>query len=219
MHGSLEDALEKVKPRLRGVFHFVAFFAALGGCAFLAMAPLDGPRYLAGLIYGAGLCAMLGLSALYHRPMWSHRARARLRRVDHAGIFLLIGGTFTPIAVLRAGGHADGWLLAMWGACLMGMVFMVAFSHAHRGLRAAVYVVVGLIAAPLVLSMPGLIGPARVGLIVLGAAIYILGAAVYAKRWPNPDPKVLGYHEIFHLMVVAAAAIHFGVVLDLQYAA
>ena len=208
---------EKVKPKLRGVSHVFGFVAAVGGFFFLAMAPAEGLQYWAGLVYGASLMLMFGLSGLYHRPMWTLSARAVLRRFDHVGIFFLIAGTFTPVATLYAGGHWSGWLTLVWGAAVFGMLFMVAFSHAHRALRAAVYVVMGLMATPVVLRLPGLIGVSPVVLLFAGAAIYIFGATVYARRWPNPDPRVFGYHEFFHIMVIIAAALHFAAVLDLQY--
>jgi hemolysin III len=207
----------KVKPALRGVFHQFGFVASLGGLFFLAIAPSKGWQYAAGLIYGASLCLTLGLSALYHRPNWSEAARERLRRFDHAGIFALIAGTFTPVATRHAHGEWDLWLTVMWSAALAGAVFVFAFTHAHRGLRAAVYVVIGLVAAPVVWNLTALIGPGRVALLAGGAGIYIAGAAVYAKRWPNPRPHVFGYHECFHLMVLAAAAAHYAVVIDLQF--
>lgn len=215
--GAGAAAPAKVKPRLRGVFHLFGFIASLGGALFLALAPAQGGQYLAGVLYGAAMCTMFGLSSLYHRPMWSHRVRAVLRRVDHVGIFAQIGGTFTPVAMLHAGGRWDWWLTAMWAGCAGGALFMVAFSHANRALRAAVYVALGLLAAPVVLTMPGLIGAARVGWLFAGASIYIAGAVVYARRWPNPRPSVFGYHEVFHLLVIAAAAMHYAVVLELQY--
>lgn len=215
----MEHALPliKVKPKLRGVFHLFGFFASLGGTFFLALAPAEGAQYLAGVVYGASLCLMFGLSALYHRPMWSHAARERLRRLDHAGIFALIAGTFTPVAVLQGRGAWTGWLTLMWGAALAGMVFLVAWTYAPRGLRAGVYVALGLLAVPVVLALPEVIGLTRLAGILVGAGIYIAGALVYARRWPNPRPSVFGYHEVFHLMVIAAAAAHYAVVLDLQY--
>ena len=208
---------QKVKPRLRGVLHQFGFIAALGGLVFLALSPAPGWQYYAGLIYGASLCFTLGLSTLYHRPTWSPGARERLRRADHAGIFALIAGTFTPVGMLHAHGQWDVWLTAMWLAAVAGAAFVIAFSHAHRGLRAAVYVAIGLVTAPVVFSLPGLIGVGRVALLLAGAAVYIAGAAVYARRWPNPNPRVFGYHEFFHALVILAAAAHYAVVLDLQF--
>jgi hemolysin III len=206
----------KVKPRFRGVSHLVGFVASLFGFLLLATAPTTGTQYLAGLVYGFGQSAMLGLSALYHVPMWSPRARAVLRRVDHSGIFLQIAGTFTPVAVLHAHGQWSPWLTVMWTGGALGMLFMVVFSNAPRALRTAIYVVLGLIALPVVLELPSLIGAWRVAGLLVGAAIYIIGAVVYARRWPNPDPRLFGYHEVFHVMVIVAAAMHFAVVVDLQ---
>ncbi len=208
---------EKVKPKMRGMSHFFGFVASVGATVFLLLAPATGSQYLAGVIYGLSMCLMFGSSALYHRPNWSHRARERLRRVDHAAIFTLIAGTTTPLAVYSAGGGWSLSLTVMWVGALLGMTFVIAFSHSHRGLRAAVYVVLGLLSTPLVLGLYASIGATRVAFLLLGAAVYIAGAAVYAKRWPNPRPLLFGYHEVFHVMVIIAAALHFGVVLDLQY--
>jgi hypothetical protein len=97
---TLEDKLEKVKPALRGTFHTFGFVASVFGIVELALSPTEGWRYVAGVLYGCSLTLMLGLSALYHRPMWSHAARNRLRMADHIGIYFLISGTYTPVAAL-----------------------------------------------------------------------------------------------------------------------
>lgn len=211
-----EVPAEKVKPALRGVFHFLAFFVSLGGIAELAMAPQTGWRWAAGVLYAISLSSMLGLSALYHRPMWSKEMRARLRLVDHCGIFFVIAGSYTPLAAFVSP-HDWTWGLAgMWLGAIGGIVHAFVNDHGHRGLRAGVYVVLGLSAAPLVFSLPSQLGWPRVLVLLAGSAIYILGAAVYAKRWPNPRPSVLGYHEIFHLLVILAAALHYSVVWSVQ---
>ena len=217
MHSALEAQVDKVKPRLRGVSHFFGFVLSLGATLFLALAPATGFQYLAGLVYGASLCLMFGASALYHRPTWSHRARQRLRRVDHSGIFALIAGTYTPLAVYSGHGHWSPSLSVMWVGAVVGMLFIIGWSHAHRALRAAVYVVLGLWATPMVIGLYGVIGASLTSLLLLGSFIYIAGAAVYARRWPNPRPDLFGYHEVFHVMVIASAALHFIVVLTLQY--
>lgn len=206
----------KVKPALRGVFHFLAFFLSLGGIAELAMAPVTGWRWLAGVLYGVSLATMLGGSALYHRPMWTPEARARLRLVDHCGIFFLIAGSYTPLAALLSPHDWTPGLIGMWLGALGGIVHIFLNDHGHRGLRAGVYVVLGLSASPLVFSLPSHIGWPRVLLLLAGAVTYIIGAGVYAKRWPNPRPAVFGYHEVFHLLVVLAAALHFSVVWSVQ---
>ncbi len=211
-----ETEPEKVKPALRGVFHFLGFFVALGGAVELAFAPQSGWRYVAGLIYGASVAGMLGLSALYHRPMWSHAARARLRLVDHRGIFFLIAGTYTPFAALVSPHSWTLGLVGMWLGGIAGIVHAFVNDHGHRGLRAGVYVVLGLSASPLVFSLPATIGWGPVSLLLAGAVVYITGAGVYAKRWPNPKPSVFGYHEIFHLLVLLAAALHYAAVWRIQ---
>jgi len=216
MSGALE-AGEKVKPRLRGVSHLFGFFAALGACGFLLLAPAEGSQYAAGVLYGASLCLMFGCSSLYHRPTWSHQARDRLRKLDHAGIYVLIAGTYTPLAVRSAQGHWSASLTVMWAGAVLGMIFAVTWSYGPRALRAATYVVLGLMAAPMLIGLNEVIGTARVGWLLVGSAVYIAGAVVYARRWPNPRPDLFGYHEVFHVMVIIAAAFHFGVVLDLQY--
>lgn len=206
----------KVKPRLRGVIHFLSFFVSLGGIAELAMSPLTGWRYVSGIIYACSLALLLGLSALYHRPMWSHAMRARLRLVDHCGIFALIAGSYTPFAALVSP-HSWTWgLLFMWLGALGGIAHVFLNNHGNRVLRAAVYVVLGLSTAPLVFTLPAFIGWGRVSLLLAGAVIYIAGAGVYAKRWPNPKPSVFGYHEVFHTFVVIAAALHFSVIWSIQ---
>ncbi len=209
--------VEKVKPRLRGVSHVFGFAAAVGGLVFLAMAPAEGFQYLSGVLYGLSLCLMFGLSGLYHRPNWSHAARMRLRKLDHAGIYGLIAGTTTPLAVMRAHGAWSTLLTVMWVVAILGMVFVVGWSHAPRALRAGLYVGVGIVGAPVLFGLSNVIGAGRVAGLVAGAVVYIAGAGVYARRWPNPRPSVFGYHEVFHVMVIIAAALHYGVVVDLQY--
>ncbi|MBL9039601.1 MAG: hemolysin III family protein [Archangium sp.] len=207
----------KVKPKLRGVFHQFGFIAALGGALVLAVAPVEGAQHTAGVVYALTLCLMLGLSTLYHRPTWSMRMRQRLRLVDHAGIFTLIAGTVTPLAVRAAHGQWTQSLTVMWAASMAGMAFVVFYSSAHRFLRAAVYVGIGLLALPVILSLRTVMAPSLVALVLVGAAIYIVGAVVYARRWPNPQPAVFGYHEVFHVLVLVAAAAHFAVVVTVQY--
>lgn len=206
----------KVKPRLRGTFHFFGFFAALFGLAELSIAPVEGWRYVGGLVFAGSLTLMLMLSALYHRPNWSRAARNRLRMADHVGIFFLIAGTYTPFAVFLSPERPSFGLIGMWVGAAAGITYALVNSHGNRVIRAATYVVLGLCAAPMILGLPVDLGWAKTAMMLLGAAIYIAGAGVYARRWPNPTPSFFGYHEIFHLMVLVAAGLHFSVIWDLQ---
>ncbi len=205
-----------VKPKLRGVSHGVGFVVAVFGLWVLTLSPLAGARYLAGIVYGLSLSSMLGLSALYHLPQWSQAARRRLRVADHTGIFLVIAGSFTPFAVLNAFGQWSWSLVAMWVMAAAGIVFVIAYSHGHRGLRAGIYVALGLSATPTVFRLPSSMGWNNTALLVLGAVIYIFGAVVYARKKPNPWPTVFGYHEVFHAMILLAAGLHFAVIFHVQ---
>lgn len=207
---------DKVKPRWRGSFHFIGFFPALFGIFELALSPTEGWRYWAGIIYGVSLTLMLGLSGLYHRPMWSHAARNRLRMADHVGVFFLIAGSYTPFAALISPNAPTFGLIGMWVGAVAGIIYALVNSHGHRAIRAGIYVVLGLCALPMILGLPGLIGWPRTSMLLIGSAIYIVGAGVYAKRWPNPNPNVFGYHEVFHAMVLLAAGMHFAVVWAVQ---
>lgn len=203
----------KIKPKLRGVFHFIGFCTALVASAALVFSPKSGEAYVGGVVYAATLTIMLGLSALYHRPMWTHGARRVLRRIDHSGIFFLIAGSYTAFWTLTPPAHRSVPLLwAMWIGAIVGVIAMVFWTDMPRPLRAAVYVVLGLSAIPLVIELPAVFGWPTTLTVMASAIIYIAGAAVYARRWPNPDPKVFGYHEIFHLMVLLAAGLHFGLI-------
>ena len=198
------------KPRLRGVFHQYAFYVAVVAGA-VAVALSDSAReLLATWIYAAALAAMFGVSALYHRVDWrSARVRTWMRRLDHSTILLLIAGTYTPFALLAFDGAvADAILITVWVGAAAGLVLNLAWIDAPKWLVAVVFVALGWVG---VAAFPQMIdlGIAPTTLIVAGGALYTLGALTYALRRPNPAPAVFGYHEIFHLLVVGAAATHF----------
>ncbi|MBZ4416510.1 hemolysin III family protein [Myxococcus sp. RHST-1-4] len=209
---------ESVKPRLRGLSHLLAAVAALAGCIQLALAPAQGAQYLAALVFGVSLVLMFGVSGTYHWPTWGPAAYRRLQRCDHAAIYLLIAGSFTPMATLETKSGWSGTLLAvMWGGALLGASLTLLGISTSRGLRSALYVALGTVAAPVMLLLPDVIGPGRVAWLVTGGVLYALGAGVYARRWPDPKPTVFGYHEVFHLMVIAAAGVHYGVLIDVLW--
>jgi hemolysin III len=201
-----------LKPALRGVFHEVAaFVAAVAGAILVFRA--SGPRARFGaLVYGISLVTLFSVSALYHRRNWSEGARAIWRRLDHSAIFLLIAGTSTPLSLLLGGRR--GWILfaVVWGGAVLGIVLSVAWVHAPKALVAAVCVLLGWTGVPLLPALKASLGSGAVVLLAVGGVVYSLGAAVYALRRPDPFPRVFGYHEIFHALVIAAAGCHFAVV-------
>jgi hemolysin III len=203
--------LDVPKPRLRGVFHQWAFFAALAaGIVLVVLA--DGLRErLATWVYVVALAAMFGASAVYHRVDWRTPARrAWARRLDHSTIFLFIAGTYTPFALLAfEGAMAVALLAVVWSGALLGLAVNVCWIDAPKWLGAAAYLVVGwtgVIATPELFSS---LGAAAAVLVLVGGALYTSGAVVYGMRRPDPFPTVFGYHEVFHVLVVAAATVQF----------
>jgi hemolysin III len=199
-----------VKPRFRGVFHQYAFYVALvAGIVLVALS--DSPRELvATWIYAAALAAMFGVSALYHRIDWrSARVRKWMRRLDHSMILLLIAGTYTPFALLAFDGVlADALLVVVWAGAAAGLVLNLAWIDAPTWVTAMVFIALGWVG---VAAVPELfdLGVAPAVLVFVGGALYTLGALAYAFKRPNPAPATFGYHEIFHLLVIGAAAVHF----------
>jgi hemolysin III len=205
------DASPRPKPLLRGVSHEIAAGVALAGLVSLAfLAP--GPRArLAGLVYGGSLVALFAVSALYHRPTWAPRARLWMRRLDHSAIFLLIAGTFTPLCLLLGDGRARTLLAVVWVGAGLGILRALLWPRAPRAVATVLYVLLGWAAVPLVPAMWRTLGPVSLLLLATGGLLYTVGAVIYAARRPDPFPRVFGYHEVFHLLVIAAAGLHFAV--------
>ena len=202
-----------LKPRLRGVFHQYAFFVSIPCGAGLILAATSGRARLAAAIYAVALSALLGTSALYHRITWRPNARRWMRRLDHSMIFVLIAGTYTPVALLALQGSlATTILIVLWAGALGGMIFKLAWIDAPKWLLAAIYVVLGLVSAAVFGQLPGAIGWLGVAGLAAGGVLYTAGAVVYASGRPNPAPAVFGYHEIFHVLVIVAAALHYAVI-------
>jgi hemolysin III len=209
---SRDASLLEAKPRLRGVLHQYAFFVALVlGAALVAAAP--GRARVAAAIYAFSVAGLLGTSALYHRRDWPLRARLWMRRLDHSMIFVLIAGTYTPFALLVLhGGLARAILIVVWAGALAGIALNLAWTTAPKHVTAAVYIALGWVAVAAMPQMASAIGWVGLGLVILGGLMYTAGAIIYALRRPNPVPGVFGYHEVFHALVVAAAAAHFAAV-------
>jgi hemolysin III len=217
----MDAALAKDKPLLRGVSHQVAFFVALLATAQLVMWARPGAPSQTALVFGASMVVLFGTSALYHRRHWSDEARMLVRRFDHAAIFVLIAGGYTPLFGLvpsTAGGH--GALAAIWIGAGVGIVKSLAWPHAPKWLTALLCVVIGWMVVGQVVDRSAAVGMTCVWLLVAAGTIYSLGAAVYATRRPDPLPRVFGYHEVFHALVIVASACLFAhVVLVLRAAA
>jgi hemolysin III len=198
-------------PSLRGVLHQYAFFAAVvSGVVLVVLADGYAERF-AVWVYAVALAAMFGASALYHRFPWrSATARLRARRIDHAMIFVFIAGTYTPFALLAFGGALRlVVLLSVWGGAAIGVVLELRWIHAPRWVSAVAYLAVGWIG---IIALPELfpaLGVAVAVLLIVGAGLYTIGAVAYATSWPDPFPSTFGFHEVFHVLVIAAAVTQF----------
>ncbi len=202
-----------IKPKLRGVSHQYAFFVSLACGIALILAASNGRARVAASIYAVAVSALLGTSALYHRVTWRPKARRWMRRLDHSMIFVLIAGTYTPVALLALKGSlASTILIVLWAGALGGVVFKLLWIDGPKWLFASVYVALGLVTAAVFGQLPAAIGWLGVAGLATGGLLYVLGAIVYASGRPNPWPKVFGYHEIFHALVIAAAALQYAVI-------
>jgi len=201
----VETAQRLVKPKLRGVFHEIGFYVASGTGVALVVTADPGRARTAGAIFAGCVAACFGASAVYHRPTWRPRARAWLARVDHAGVYLLIAGSYAPFGLIVM---SEGWaipvLAIVWGGALMAILLKLFWLQAPKWLCAAIGLTlgwVGAVAFSQLLRLPA----AAIALVVATGVLYSAGAVIYARRRPNPYPLVFGYHELFHVLTIAAA--------------
>jgi hemolysin III len=198
-----------VKPKLRGWLHAGTFpVVVAAGIVLVSLAPNNRAR-ISVAIFSVTAALLFGVSAVYHRGHWSPRAMGVLKRLDHANIFLIIAGTYTPFSVLLLPpGPARVLLWLVWGGATLGVLFRVLWVHAPRWLYVPVYVALGWVA---VVYLPDFLngGVAAFVLVVVGGVLYTAGGVIYGLKRPNPSPRWFGFHEVFHAFTVAAFASHY----------
>ena len=205
------DMEADLRPSLRGVFHEWAFFAAIAAGSMLVVLADGALATFSAWVYAAALVAMLGASALYHRFPWKSAARRMwARRLDHSMIFVFIAASYTPFALLAFDGSI-AWivLVAAWAGAALGLVAELLWVGSPRWLGGVACLAIGWVG---ILAVPQLfsgLGVAAAVLVLVGGGLYTIGALIYASKWPNPFPRIFGFHEIFHLLVVAAAVAQF----------
>jgi hemolysin III len=208
----MAPAPPRVKPRLRGVFHEVAFYVAVVAGVLLVVTAEPGRARLSAAVFASCVAACFGFSALYHRPTWQPRARSWFARLDHAGIYLLIAGTYTPFGLLVL---SHDWAVAVlsivWTGSLAAILMKLFWPATPKKLSAAIGLGLGWIAVIAFTQFLKLPLTALV-LIAIGGAAYSLGAIVYARKKPDPIPHVLGYHEVFHLLTLVAAGCQYAAI-------
>jgi hemolysin III len=202
----------RTKPTLRGLFHELGFYAALGLGAALVLTADPGRARIAAIVFASCVAACFGAIALYHRPTWRPTVRAWLARLDHAGIYLLIAGTYTPFGlIVMSPGWAVPVLAVVWGGAFVAILLKVAWVGAPKWLAAAIGLAIGWSGAAafselLHVPLPGL------ALVVAGGLLYTAGAIVYVRRAPDPIPHAFGYHEVFHVLTLAAAGCQYAAI-------
>lgn len=213
----LEESIEyralEHKPSWRGWIHLGTFpFALAAGIVLVVLA--DGVVATVGsAIFAINSLLLFGVSAVYHRFHWSDRTKAVLRRIDHANIFLLIAGTYTPLALLALSPQRGQLLLwLVWSGTLVGIAMRVFWLSAPRWIYVPIYLGLGWAAIMYIVPLFNA-NVAMMVLVLVGGGLYTLGALVYGTKWPNPSPRNFGFHEIFHSFTVLAFFCHWTAVL------
>jgi hemolysin III len=202
-----------VKPVLRGWLHLLCFWVSLAAGAVLLIRAHGGAQVTAAAVYSVSLSALLGTSALYHRGAWTAAWRLRLQHLDQAMIFFLIAGTATPAFLLCApAGVGLACLIVMWALTFTAVVVRMVRPSAPEFVAGALFIGLGCVGG---LALPWVwihAGAASGVLLLAGGLLYVAGALSYYRRWPDPYPSVLGYHEFFHVYVCLAAACQYAAI-------
>jgi hemolysin III len=195
------------KPLLRGVLHQAAFPVSLVVGTLLVVGAGGAPRHVAAAVFAGSVAVCFGISALYHRVTWTARVRLRMRRLDHAGVYLLIVGTYTPVCLLvLTGAWRLGVLVAVCVGAAAGIAAKFVWVEAPKWFAAGLGIALGWIAVVVLPQLATRLDPAAVALLGAGGLAYTAGAIIYARGRPNPVPAVFGYHELFHALTIVAVA-------------
>jgi len=205
--------LNESRPLLRGYFHLAASLAAVAGFVVLLWLA-DSPRaYAGGAVFAVSLIALYAISGTYHTITWGRRAHAVLKRLDHAMIFVLIAGTYTPFCLLAA---SDAWglslLVIVWSIASVGIVLKLVWPDAPRWLGVGLYMATGWIALVAATELADWFALVPLLLLGGGGLLYSAGGVIYALRRPDPFPSVFGYHEVFHLLVIGCSVLHYSLI-------
>jgi hemolysin III len=197
---------------MRGWLHAYAFFVAVAGGVVLVSLAATRPgtgAVVSCAVYSVTVCGLFGVSALYHRRVWSQRGYLVMRRLDHSMIFLFIAGTYTPFCVLLlSAGKAATLLGIVWAGALAGVALKLVWPHSPRWLSAPLYIALGWVAVVVLPDIARAGGVTALVLLTVGGVAYSVGAVFYAMRRPNPWPTVFGHHEFFHACTLIAAICH-----------
>ena len=196
------------KPALRGWFHAFAALAAVVVTVALLLQTLDDAlRFISLLTFGLSMVELYSISAIYHIGRWRGRCRTVFRSLDHANIFVMIAGTYTPISVnVLSGWMRIGTLVLIWSLALAGASAAVFTLRLPRWFSTALYLGMGWVSLISLPTLVQLLPWQPIALLFSGGVLYSIGAVIYGLKWPNPSPRFFGFHEIFHLFVIAGGA-------------
>lgn len=204
------------KPLLRGHFHQAMFFVSLGASALLIAKSNSKIEYISTIIYSLALLTMFGVSALYHRITWNPTQRYLMKRLDHAGIYLMIAGCFTPITLLALPELSGLRLLILiWIVALVGIIQSIFFVNISKMYSSILYLIMGYMIVPYFPELISQIGYINLALLTGGGIAYSIGAVSYGLKRPVFKPLIFGYHEFFHVMVNIGAIFHFILIYSL----
>lgn len=212
-HAQAARLTTEERPALRGWLHAITVLAVVAGAAVLLLVADSARAYVGGAIFAASLFLLYGTSATYHRVHWRPTARQVVKRLDHAMIFVLIAGTYTPLCLQVSLAWGIPMLSVVWGIAGAGIVLKLLWPDGPRWLSVALYVALGWLALAAVSELVTWFSAVELAMLGIGGALYTVGGVVYAIRRPDPWPRVFGYHEIFHLFVVAGSALHYSLVV------
>ncbi len=213
---SLPEAIvEAIVPLLRGWLHLVCFFLAFPAGALVVSSAGTPRARAAAVVYAIGVICLFGVSAGYHRRQWSVLARSRMKRLDHATIFVMIAGSYTPLCMVTLDGNLGSRVLtAVWVAGLTGVVLALTGVAERAVIGLATYIGMGWAMALVFPELARRLSTADLVLLLVGGVLYTVGCIFMGTRWPNPYPTVFGYHEVWHVMVVGAVVCHYLVILS-----
>jgi hemolysin III len=198
------------KPLLRGWLHLVCFFLAIPAAVAIVIWANGASARVGSVVYAVGLVALFGVSGFYHRGRWSQATRRRMQRLDHATIFVMIAGSYTPLCLVAIKGWVGPVMLGVaWAGAVLGAILAFTDGNRSRVLRGSLYIALGWVSVFAAPELVDHLSASELVLIGVGGLLFTLGAITLLTHWPDPFPRVFGYHEVWHVMVVAAVVCHF----------
>lgn len=212
-NASARAVAQEPRPLMRGTLHLAAALLAPAGLVALMFIADSPRRYVGAAVFATSLILLYASSASYHLVPWPDRLRGVMKRVDHSMIFLFIAGTYTPFCLIVLD-YAWGipMLAVVWTLAAIGVLSTILWPYAPRWLTVTPYLAIGWIGIIPAVQVVRVMSGGQLALLALGGALYTIGAVIYARKWPDPFPRIFGFHEVFHAFVIAGSALHFALV-------